>query len=498
MQVFKTTFFIITLYSISLFSQHRGDNLSFQGISFENSLGTKALAIGGAYSSISGDVLSIFYNPAGLADINKFQISVSGINQSKMWRENQNYRPNRFFVTLPFYLEGLYIPDPADNGRWDYEIAQDTSKNYVVNPPDLGLEPYSEEAADWQRDRNKLSFNNIALAVPLNIDGNNLVFSAAFDQNNIFDFDRNDTYLDPHLGYDFYGNIGQVNGLDTMVVKWSRYLRQREGNLNNIRGAAAYQIIDYIKFGIGFTYTWGNSDDFQSLSRVGSFDLIRENRFRFYYQDVYNEVAGSSKYSAAKFNAGFIGDLGKLKIGLNVDFPFNLKREWIYTEVYNDSASSLSVNKSGTDEFEVPAIFTIGASISPIEWFTFSIDIEKAPFSMATFNLASSDTMFRSWVDRTILRFGVEFKATDFLTILVGYRDIPQTFVPDGAAFQDKGPDEESYTAGVSLSLFFGQLDIAYELRRLKYYDSYFSNTNYVYETYNNLLIGFTYSFNMN
>jgi hypothetical protein len=90
----------------------------------------------------------------------------------------------------------------------------------------------------------------------------------------------------------------------------------------------------------------------------------------------------------------------------------------------------------------------------------------------------------------------LEFRATDYLSILGGYRDIPQTFIPDGAAFQDRGPTEESYTAGISLNLFLGRIDLAYEIRRLKYYDSYFSNTNYVYETYNNLLIGFTYSFN--
>ena len=498
MRFFKTTFLIISVYCFSSYPQHRGDNLYFQGLNLESASGTRALAMGGAYASISGDVNSLFHNPAGLADINKFQITVSGGNYSKTWRENQNYRPNRYFVTLPFYLEGLYIPDPADNGRWDYAIAQDTSKNYVVNPPELGLDPFSKEAADWIKENNKFTFNNIAIAVPVKIGENNLVFSAGYYQNIIFDFDRNDTYLDPHLGYDFYGDIGRVNGLDTLVVKWSRYLRHRDGKLNNIKGAAAYNFGKYLKFGAGFTYIWGSSDDFNSLDRVGTFDLIRENRFRFYYQNVYSETTGTSDFSASKVNAGILGDLGKLKIGINVDFPFTLKRDWSDTEIYSDSTASSSDIRSGTDKIKFPAVFTGGLSFSPSESFTFSLDIEKAPFSKAEFSLATKDTMFRGLVDRTIIRFGAKFNPTDYLSILAGYSDIPQTFVPDGAAFKDKGPSEERFTAGIGLELWFGSFDITYELRRLKYYDSYFSNTNYVYETFSNLRIGYMYSFSFN
>lgn len=498
MKLLRTMFFIVIFYSIYVYPQHRGDNLSFQGITFENNSGTKALAMGNAFTSVTGEVLSVFYNPAGLADINKFQISVSGGYLSKLWRENQNYRPNRFFVTLPFYLEGLYIPDPADNGRWDYEIARDTNKNYPVNLPELGLDPFSEDAADWQRDIDKFSLGNAALALPITIAGENIVFSAALARKNIYDFDRNDTYLDPHPGYDFYGEVGQVNGLDTMVVKWSKYLRQREGNLNNLTGAVAYSINKYLKAGVGFTYIWGNSDDISSLSRIGSFDLVRENRFRFYYQNVHNEISGTSEYSGSKFNAGVICDLGKVKLGINVDFPYTFKREWSYNEFYSDSISGSESTINGTDEFKVPAVFTAGLSFSPVETFLFSLDIEMSPFSKASFSLADSDTMFRKWVDRTTFRFGAEFKATDFLSILAGYRDIPQTFVPDGAAFQDKGPSEQSFTAGISFSLFSARLDLAYEIKRLKYYDSYFSNTNYVYETFNSLSLGLMYSFSVN
>ena len=144
---------LISLFAIPVlvFAQHRGDNLSFQGLPLQSDIAVKSTAMGGAYTSISGDLNSIYYNPAGLADINEFQISVGANSYSKLWRENQAYRPNRMFWTMAFYLDGLYTPDPANNGIWDYELAQDST--YIVNPPQLGKEPFSEEAADWQYEK---------------------------------------------------------------------------------------------------------------------------------------------------------------------------------------------------------------------------------------------------------------------------------------------------------------------------------------------------------
>ena len=69
---------------------------------------------------------------------------------------------------------------------------------------------------------------------------------------------------------------------------------------------------------------------------------------------------------------------------------------------------------------------------------------------------------------------------------MAGYRSIPARFVPDGSAIKESGPAANGYTLGASVFLNrFGRVDIAYEYRRLRYYDSYFSNTNYVTESMN-------------
>lgn len=481
------------------FGQHRGDDISFQGLTNQNDAGVKATAMGSAVTSLIGDVSSIYYNKAGLVGVKNLQVSISANNYSQSWKENQHYRPNRFFVTLPFYLEGLYTPDPADNGLFDYERVwtedQQIDSAYQVSLPDLGLDPYSDEAADWKREVSKFAFNNIAVAYPLAIGEKHLVISAAYSRRfNVQDYDRNKTYLDPHIGYLDYGDIGRVNGVDTLVVNWSDYERSRSGPIDNLTFGLAFDLHKYVKVGIGYETNWGETDDYLSLTQIGTFDLIRENRFRFSYVDKYHEQKGTSKFSSSKLSLGFIFDFEKVKVGVNVDLPYTIERDWEYAAISLDSNGSTTTNQSGIDEVKIPAVFNFGISFNPISNFTAALDYEYAPFSDSEFNLQNEQTIQNEYVDRHTLKVGIEYTPVDYLSILAGYRSIPSTFVPDGAAVLDNGPDASSITGGISIYAYFVRLDFAYEYRLLKYYDSYFSNTNYVTETYSNFMFGLQYS----
>lgn len=497
----KVIFAFFTLLFLSSISnaQHRGDNPSFQGLTSPNDAGVKATAMGSAVTSLVGDVSALFYNPAGLIGVKKLQISVSANSYNSSWKENQHYRPNRFFVTLPFYLEGLYIPDPADNGLFDYERIwtedQQIDSTYEVALPDLGLDPFSDEAADWKKEASQFAFNNFAVAYPIAIGQNNLVVSAGYSRKyNIEDYDRNDTYLDPHIGYLGYGEMSRVNGVDTLVVNWSKFERERFGPLNNITVGLAYDLYKYVKVGIGYQSNWGETNDYMTLTQIGTFDLIRENRFRFSYVDASQKHTGISKFSSSTLNLGFIFDFDKVKVGVNVDLPYTIERDWEYTFIAQDSAGASSIKQSGIDNVEIPAVFNFGISFQPAANFTAAIDYEYAPFSEAKFKMQNTDSNQRNYVDRHTLKVGIEYMPVDFLSILAGYRNIPSTFVPDGAAAIDNGPDANSITGGISVHSFLGRVDIAYEYRSLKYYDSYFSNTNYVTESYSNIMFGLLYS----
>ena len=94
---------------------------------------------------------------------------------------------------------------------------------------------------------------------------------------------------------------------------------------------------------------------------------------------------------------------------------------------------------------------------------------------------------------RPSLRFGIEYRPCRRLVLRAGYKTVNRECVPDGAAFRDRGPEMESYALGAGLYALSGRFDVAYEMRSMKYYDSYYSNTNFVLEKSDLLLFGYTF-----
>jgi len=486
---------LIIITASLIFAQNRGNNLGFQGFDDYNDLSVKAAAMGNAYTSIAGSLDALFYNPAALRGIKSFQFSAAANFYNRKLYENQVYRPDRYFVTLPFYLEGLYTPDPAENGMFDHVRMWNNSildSSYVVNMPATGLDPLSEEAADWIEENSNSGLTHVAAAFPFSFMEHDFTIAASYARDvNIYDYDRNETYLDPHPGYDLYGENGRVNGQDTLVMNWYDYTRKRTGDMNTISAALSFELNEYFSFGVGGKFTSGESDDMFSLDKIGYFDLINQNRFRFSYDTVYQHVNGTSKFSSTSFNVGVHFQLEKLTVGVKIELPYTITREYDYTETAFDSNGTSSAKISGEDKAKMPATVNLGVSFTPVETFTMAFDYHYAPFSKAEFELANADTTFHNLVDQHTFNFGIDYRPYDFLSLQAGYRHVPQTFVPDGAAVRDAGPKAKSYSAGIGIHTGYGTIQAAYQYRSLTYYDSYFSNTNYNTINYSNLMIGY-------
>jgi len=503
MKKIKKRYFLIPMVwflstAIPIQAQHRGDNLAFQGFRIQNEGSVYAMGMGSAYTSVQGGLNSMFYNSAGLTQLDKMEISFSANSYNREWWENQVYRSNRYFVTLPFYLEGLYVPDPASNGLWDHDVFQDTSFAYEVKQPEMGKHPESKEAADWTRKISGSGVTNLALAYPLKINNKNLVLALAYSrQHDIEDFDRNDTYLVPLIGYDGYeGFTPTSEGVDTTNVDWYNYLRKRSGTMHSVRTAAAYDLTKYFNIGVALNYQSGESDDYQVLDKVGYFGLFDENEFFFSYDTMLTTITGTSEFSSINAELGIIYSINRFNFGINIKTPYTMKRDWNYNYLYEDTSGIMNQSLSGQDKFEIPATYRFGMSFEPIDRFMFSVDFGWSPYSNATFKPGSSDSTFRRWPDQRTINFGIRFKALEYLDILGGYRSLSQTFVPDGAAFNGKGPDATSWTMGMGLNLNnYGQIYLAYEMRHLNYHDAYYSNTNYAVEKFNNLAIAYVYKF---
>lgn len=489
----------IMVFSVLLRAQNRGNNLAFQGFGNYSEYSAAALGFGGACSSVSGFVDVLNYNTAGLNDISELQLSFSGGSVLRQWTENQVYNPNRLFVTLPFYLERLYIPNPADNGKLDYLIFFDGLEDslYVVARPDTGLEPYSDKAADWKKTDKSVGPKNISIAYPVRVAGKKIVIAAAWNKRlDFFDYDRNQTYLDPHFGYTEYNMPTLVDGTDSVQVYWSDFERQRSGSLHEFRGALATALNEIVKIGFSAAYLTGETEDLQSLNRIGWFRLYDENRFAFSYDTLSVSTTGTSHFSGIKTEIGIQLVYDAFSMGLNLKMPFTVTRKSDYTIKTADTASVNTSTLEGTDKFNIPFSYTIGVNFRPNESFMFALDFDLNLYSKAEWEIAHNDTTQRDWVDQKILKFGVQYLPSDLVALRAGYRSIPQVFVPDGAAFRDRGPEARAWTLGIGFNFAqFGTFNIAWEYRLLKYHDQYFSNTNYCKEVTHNILISYHYKF---
>lgn len=496
MKFLKGSIFIILMFFTIVNAQHRGDNIRFQGLQSENYLGVVPSALGGAYTAQSGDLNSLFWNPAGLSRIKDIELDFGFNSATNKWRESQRYRPNRIEATLPFYLQGWYVPKPENNGEWDYILAADSS--YIVNSSISGNDPYSEEDADWKRKNSTSGFSHFSVAYPLQIMDRDIVLAGSYSSNvNVQDFDRNDTYLSPHIGYTAYdGLLERVDGSDTLNVDWYKYLRSRSGTTISYRGAVALQPVENLNVGLSVDIFTGETDDVLKLDKVGKFGLFDENEFFFSYDTLNTAITGSSDFNATKFNLGFIYNLNNVDVALNVQLPYTLERKWRYTKSITDTSGIASSSISGTDNIEFPAIYTFALNIRPVEKLSVSFDFEYAPYKNGKFNYDSPDSLDTEWTNQNILRFGIKYKLNELLTIMGGYRYTPQVFIPDGSANDDKGPTAISYSFGASINILENiQLNAAYVMQELRYYDQYFSNTNYVTESVDRLLLGINYKF---
>lgn len=478
-------------------AQNRGNALGFQGLVDYQRASVRATAMGSAFNAISSDLNSLYYNPAGLSGLEKITVSVSGNTITRTWTENQEYRPNRRLVTLPFYLEGLYIPDPVNNGMWDHEVFAEAllDTSYLVALPDTGLTAYSKEAADWEAAMHKTGISELTIAYPFTLFNRNISVALGVQpQIAIHDYDRNKTYLDPHIAYSEYNIIPQANGTDTVRMNWYDYIRERKGSALAVDFGFGMEILPWLSWGFSLEFLSGKSSDSQSKEKTGYFDIYDENMFMFSYDTLHTLYQGTSRFSALKSGIALLIEREFISVGLNINLPYSIKRTFSYVKTVTDTAAAVSIDVIGEESVKIPAGFDLGFAMRPIDKFTVTIDISQTAYHNAAWSFDSAlEEAQREWVKQEVLAFGAEINPIAGLFLRAGYRSATQVFVPDGAAIRTKGPQKTTWSLGGGYNLGkYGEIDIAYLIGNLKYYDQYFSNINYVNDKSGRLIIGYS------
>jgi len=147
----------------------------------------------------------------------------------------------------------------------------------------------------------------------------------------------------------------------------------------------------------------------------------------------------------------------------------------------------------------IPANFGVGVQLMPTERFTFLLSYELHPNGdaevprtpLGTYSLGD----MQNWIDQSIIQFGMRYRLHDNIHLNALYRSEPMSYVPDGSAIKDSGPEAVLYRIGAEISLgALGAIDLGASFQDLKYQDNYFSNTNYAREKTTVFSLSYIYS----
>ena len=511
----KTLSICFVLSFVNINAQGIGDNLGFQGLMNPNNVsGVKARAMGNAYTAASGDINSIFYNPAGLADIEGLQFSFSGRQAKIKTFERQQYIPVRgSYGIMELIWSGLYTPQLKDDGiRSDFiQYSHDD-----FNAPDSAVEYFDQKFADWVKEENLKGINNFIAAYSFESFDRKFVASLSYNNSSIFDFDRNEHVM----GTDF--------GLGRAIAdsNWYIYNRMRKGDMNNIIGALASNINDNLNVGFSFEYMWGNTDDDLSNEIFAHMQITQAqntsrplpgNTYYFWHDSTTYGVSGKSEFSYLKIGIGALYKSEKITFGIKVNLPYSLSNthnysEYKITKSLRDS-TVLPVLENGNaingeSSYTLPFSFAFGVSVRPVDIVNLNLDYKYNPISSGSYDYSGYDSTQSKWQSTlpNIKSFQSAIKATPNLnsfnagieiipikevSLMAGYSIVMEDLRPeDHFKGENVGSKVNVYSVGISFTLPYVTLDFAYEWKKLRYIDYYSYHTDYTTWETQNLLAG--------
>lgn len=101
MQIFKFIVILVFLFSTSIFSQYKGNvsNVATTAAPFlEIGVGSRAIAMGGAFVATANDASAMYWNPAGLGRLQKFEVM---------------FVHTRWIADISFDYAGVILPLPG-------------------------------------------------------------------------------------------------------------------------------------------------------------------------------------------------------------------------------------------------------------------------------------------------------------------------------------------------------------------------------------------------
>jgi hypothetical protein len=467
------------LHSPLVLTQGAGQPLTIQGLEHNNLFDVRTRGMGGAGLASGRNATIVFTNPAGLATINALDIRVAGNVVTGSQQQTQEWYPNRLYPGLSLLMEDKWglIQAPTDTGG-----------NPITDPWEQLQKPFDTMGPNWARKTNRTAPLNIACALPVVIEGVPVVFAAgasrAIDLDNYY---QNNNVTDPLLGQYRPAPLHELAQGDTLRARWYQTLWSRKGSVWGVTGGAGVNLTG-ISVGASGTYYTGKSDDLEQRLDRGYLTFLY-NRFRI--QDTVKYLGtrtGTSTYSGFKGAISARFDQPRFSVAVSVDLPYTIKRKFsstfhsredILVRRTPDSLRTMIVDSigNGTDRIHFPAAFTVGVQIAPFQKWIFAFDYALRDLSNVNYTPAQGSPG-RPWLAAPAFRLGAEYQWQEWIAFRGGYREVPLSYEPEGAAILGDPIVQSVYTAGVGVRVYGVDIDVAYDYGRIDYQDSWQSNVN--------------------
>jgi len=385
---------IVCCLSLQSFAQFVDDALRFSTPGL--GVGARAMGMGGAYTGVASDYSALFWNPAGLTQLQygefSFGLSHTGyLDASTFLSNTQSLGSN----AIKLNSLGIAYPVPVRRGSLVLAFGYHRQSDFTTGVSFKGFNPNGSIVQAWAPNGQPYP-SDVTLAEDLKL----AVADTATRR--------------------FYSPI---TGRLTQLGKATE-----EGGLNNWSAGGALEFSQNMSLGITLTYVSGTYKYARNYSEQDNNGVYTRFPFDFDELVVDDEVQSDLSGYTAKFGLMY-KQLDRFRVGITIKTPtsFAIKETFNTTATsYFDSADVNGVSSygpfdsPGSNEYDVltPWVFSAGASVM-IRDLVLSGDIEYTDWTTMEFRNANKDLLAKNKDIKNVfretfnLRGGAEYDIKD-------------------------------------------------------------------------------------